>query len=179
MFKKSAKKRPVRQRNKSVSSEEEGDAAATEEFNVEDFERTRELQKLRKRAAGTNIVTLALGKKVSKIEDTIVDDPFNPNSGGLMEMKDMKGFKQKDDAFDVGTQFFKETHIRDEDDEMRKFIETEMDNMKGSKPDKEDSAYEKPEYLSPEDAALLALPEHLRKSTFKKVSLLPLVQNFL
>jgi len=168
MFKKSAKKRPVRQRNKSVSSEEEGDAAATEEFNVEDFERTRELQKLRKRAAGTNIVTLALGKKVSKIEDTIVDDPFNPNSGGLMEMKDMKGFKQKDDAFDVGTQFFKETHIRDEDDEMRKFIETEMDNMKGSKPDKEDSAYEKPEYLSPEDAALLALPEHLRKSTFKK-----------
>eukprot|EP00092_Neocalanus_flemingeri_P006613 GFUD01007133.1.p1 GENE.GFUD01007133.1~~GFUD01007133.1.p1 ORF type:complete len:307 (-),score=107.28 GFUD01007133.1:267-1187(-) len=163
MFKKSSKKRPVRQREKSVSSEEE----ASEEFNVEDFERTRELQKLRKRAAGTNIVTLALGKKVAKIEDTI-DDAFNPNSGGLMEMKDMKGFKQTDDAFDVGTQFFKETHIRDEDDEMRKFIETEMDSMKGSKPGQADTAHNQPEYLSPEDAALLALPEHLRKSTFKK-----------
>ena len=166
MFKKSAKKRPVRQREKSVSSGDESGAA--EEFNVEDFEKTRELQKLRKRAAGTNIVTLALGKKVSKLEDTIAEDPFNPNSGGLMEMKDMKGFKQTDDAFDVGTQFFKETHIRDEDDEMRKFIETEMDQLKGSSVNKDDPGQSTPQYLSPEDMALLALPEHLRKSTFKK-----------
>jgi hypothetical protein len=166
MFKKSAKKRPVRQREKSLSSGDESGAA--EEFNVEDFEKTRELQKLRKRAAGTNIVTLALGKKVSKLEDTIAEDPFNPNSGGLMEMKDMKGFKQTDDAFDVGTQFFKETHIRDEDDEMRKFIETEMDQLKGSSINKDDPGQSTPQYLSPEDMALLALPEHLRKSTFKK-----------
>lgn len=165
MFKKS-KKRPARQREASLSSDE--DKSVTEEFNVEDFEKTRELQKLRKRAAGTNIVTLALGKKVSKIEDSIAGDPFKLNMGGLMEMKDLKGFKQKDDAFDVGTQFFKETHIRDEDDEMRKFIETEMENLKGSKPDKDDDGSTEPEYLSPEDAALLALPEHLRKSTFKK-----------
>jgi hypothetical protein len=32
----------------------------------------------------------------------------------------------------VGTQFSKETHIRDEDDEMRKFIETEMEKLKVS-----------------------------------------------
>jgi len=168
IFKKSAKKRPVRQRKESASSEDDAAGGASEEFNVEDFEKTREIQKLRKRAAGTNIVTLALGKKVSKIEDTIVEDPFNPNTGGLMEIKDMKGFKTKDDAFDVGTQFFKETHIRDEDDEMRKFIETEMDNLKGSRSSQDDPGQSKPEYLSPEDAALLALPEHLRKSTFKK-----------
>jgi len=167
MFKKAAKKRPVRQRQASASSEEDA-AGASEEFNVEDFEKTRELQKLRKRAAGTNIVTLALGKKVSKIEDNIVEDPFNPNDGGLMKMSDMKGFKQTDDAFDVGTQFFKETHIRDEDDEMRKFIETEMDNLKGARPGQEEPGYSISEYLSPEDAALLALPEHLVKSTFKK-----------
>ena len=166
MFKKSSKKRPVRQREKSVSSDDESGAA--KEFNVEDFEKTRELQKLRKRAAGTNIVTLALGKKISKLEDTLAEDPCNPNSGGLMEMKDMKGFKQTDDAFDVGTQFYKETHIRDEDDEMRKFIEIEMEQLKGSSTNKDDPGQFTPQYLSPEDAALLALPEHLRKSTFKK-----------
>lgn len=83
-------------------------------------------------------------------------------------MKDMKGYKQTDDAFDVGTQFFKETHIRDEDDEMRKFIETEMEQLKGSRGPTEEEEDLKPAYLSPEDAALLALPEHLRKSTFKK-----------
>jgi len=137
-------------------------------MNKEKFEETKELQKLRKRAAGTNIVTLALGKKISKIEDSIAEDPFNLKSGGLVEMKDIKGYKQADDAFDVGTQFFKETHIRDEDDEMRKFIETEMEKLKGSKTDQEDSMKISPQYLSPEDAALLALPEHLRKSTFKK-----------
>ena len=167
LFKKSAKKRPMREREKTVSSEEENNV--TEELNKEDFEKTRELQKLRKKAAGTNIVTLALGKKISKLEEKIAEDPFNMNSGGLVEMRDLKSYKQSDDAFDVGTQFFKETHIRDEDDEMRKFIETEMDQLKGSRAEKDEPADPTPQYLSPEDAALLALPEHLRKSTFKKV----------
>ena len=166
MFKKSAKKRPMRQREKSASSEEEN--CGSEEVNMEEFEKTRELQKLRKKAAGTNIVTLALGKKISKLEETMAEDPFNPNAGGLMEFKDMKSLKQTDDAFDVGTQFFKETHIRDEDDEMRKFIETEMEQLKGSRGAQEEFVDSTPQYLSPEDAALLALPEHLRKSTFKK-----------
>ena len=155
----------MRQKEKSDSSEEDNN----EEFNKEDFEKTRELQKLRKKAAGTNIVTLALGKKISKLEEKIAEDPFNMKSGGLVEMKDMKAYKQADDAFDVGTQFFKETHIRDEDDEMRKFIETEMEQLKGSRAEKEEAPDSTPQYLSPEDAALLALPEHLRKSTFKKV----------
>ena len=39
---------------------------------------------------------------------------------------------ENDDAYDVGTQFPKEAPIRDEDDEMRKFIEIEMSRMKGA-----------------------------------------------
>ena len=45
------------------SDEEEED----EEINMSDFQKTKQLQKLRKRTAGTNIVTLALGKKISKV----------------------------------------------------------------------------------------------------------------
>ena len=47
-----------------------------------------------------------------QIEEDILDDPFKINSGGLVTGKDMKGYKTKNDAYDVGTQFYKETHIR-------------------------------------------------------------------
>merc|ERR1711928_192422 len=63
--------------------------------------------------------------------------------------------------------FYKETHIRDEDDEMKKFIESEMGKIKGKDLEVEKES-EGSKYLSPEDAALQALPEHLKKSTFKK-----------
>jgi len=156
---KAEKKRHVRKKRDSFSDDEE--------INQEEFDKTRELQKLRKRPAGTNIVTLALGKKINKIEEDILDDPFKLNSGGLVTGKDMKGYKTKTDAYDVGTQFYKETHIRDEDDEMKKFIETEMGKIKGKDLEAEQES-EGTKYLSPEDAALQALPEHLKKSTFKK-----------
>ena len=38
------------------------------------------------------------------------------------------GVKPTEDSYEVGTQFSKETHIRDEDDELRKFIDTEITN---------------------------------------------------
>ena len=41
-----------------------------------------------------------------------------------------QGYTQTENPYEVGTQFSKETHIRDEDDEMRKFIETEMEKLK-------------------------------------------------
>jgi len=121
---------------------------------------------MRKKSAGTNVVSLALGKKISKVEEVIVNDPFKMNMGGLIHMKDVKGYKVVEDNYSVGTQFSKETHIRDEDDEMRKYIETEMEKMKGVEEDVKDD--DGPAYLTPEDAALMSLPEHLRKSTFKK-----------
>ena len=152
-------RRPMRARQDSDEDE-------SEEMNIQDFQKTRELQKLRKRTAGTNIETLAAGKKQCS-ED---DDPLGLKKGGLLDTKAMKDYKAKDDAYDVGTQFSKETHIRDEDDEMRKFIETEMSKMKGRPEEADDDDEDKtPQFLAPEDAALLSLPSHLTKSTFKKV----------
>lgn len=167
-FKSIKKRRPVRKREHSNSEDEnnDGEKPADDEFNKEKFEETREMQKMRKKSAGTNVVSLALGKKISKVEEVIVNDPFKMNMGGLIHMKDVKGYKVVEDNYSVGTQFSKETHIRDEDDEMRKYIETEMEKMKGVS--EEDDDNDGPAYLTPEDAALMALPEHLRKSTFKK-----------
>lgn len=157
---KSIKKRPIRKREHSDDDED---------FNKEAFEETLELQKLRKKSSGTNVVSLALGKKMTLVEETMAgsDPGFKINTGGLVQMKDIRGYKAVEDSYSVGTQFSKETHIRDEDDEMRKYIETEMEKRKGGGDD-EDDKDTTPQYLTPEDAALMALPEHLRKSTFKK-----------
>ena len=153
---------------KSVRVRQESDEEDQEDLNKEEFEKTRELQKLRKRAAGTNIETLGTGKR-KNLED---DDPLGLKKGGMMDIKAMKNYKQKDDAYNVGTEFAKETHIRDEDDEMRKFIETEMSKVKGARAEpEEEDADRGEEFLSPEDQALLALPQHLTKSTFKKVDI--------
>ena len=46
---------------------------------------------------------------------------------------------------------------------MRKFIETEMEKLKGRQEEDEEDADVGTRYLSPEDAALLSLPEHLRQ----------------
>ena len=149
-----------------MRSRKDSDEEESEEMNTEEFQKTKELQKLRKRAAGTNIETLAAGKKSCSEED----DPLGLKRGGMLDTKAMKNYKAKDDAYDVGTQFSKETHIRDEDDEMRKFIETEMSKMKGRPEEIEEEEDQTPQFLAPEDAALLSLPSHLTKSTFKKVT---------
>ncbi len=56
--------------------------------------------------------------------------------------------------------------MRDEDEEMRKFIEAEMEKRRGgSSSTKQEEANK---YMSPEEKALQTLPEHLRKSTFRR-----------
>ena len=84
--------------------------------------------------------------------------------------------KQIDDAYDtgIGTQFSVETNKRDEDEEMMKYIEEKLAQKKKSKPDiveDECAAEEDPKklkYCSPEEAALQAVPLHLRESSTKR-----------
>ncbi|TMW42346.1 hypothetical protein DOY81_012574 [Sarcophaga bullata] len=77
--------------------------------------------------------------------------------------------KEVDDAYDVGigTQFSAETNKRDEDEEMMKYIEQELQKRKGVADSnaENDSGNDPQKYLTPEEAALYALPEHLRQSS--------------
>ena len=74
----------------------------------------------------------------------------------------------------VGTQFSKETRVRDEDEEMKKFIESEMEKRRGKNlgmgyfGGTDDNNGHKG-YLTPEEAALAELPDHLKASTGQKV----------
>lgn len=58
-----------------------------------------------------------------------------------------------------------ETNIGDTDEEMMKFIEEQLKKKKGIEVDSKDDSNK---YLTPEEAAILALPAHLRESSTKK-----------
>nr|CAG4644362.1 EOG090X0F7F [Lepidurus arcticus] len=136
------------------------------------LEETKERQKLRQKPHGVNIISLAIGKRVTLEEEILARDPFRISSGGMVDMQALKSgkVKQNDDAYDsgIGTQFSAETNTRDEDAEMMKYIEQQLAKTKGQDKEKEEEDTTK-KYLSPEEAALQAVPEFLRKN-YKKQS---------
>uniref|UniRef100_A0A1A9V4J3 Telomere length and silencing protein 1 homolog n=1 Tax=Glossina austeni TaxID=7395 RepID=A0A1A9V4J3_GLOAU len=172
VFKRAAKK-SLRQRKQ---SEEELD----NQEDIVSLENIKVRQKLRERPHGVSVVGLALGKKLAPEEEITLKDPFNAKAGGLVNMQALKSGKLKecDDAYDVGigTQFSAETNKRDEDEEMMKYIEQELQKRKGittidmnndnnSLNSEIEETNDLQKYLTPEEAALMALPEHLRQSS--------------
>jgi Hepatocellular carcinoma-associated antigen 59 len=86
----------------------------------------------------------------------------------MVNMQALKSGKIKtnEDAYDtgIGTQFSAETNKRDEDEEMMKYIDEKISKKQGGDDDKPDEDGPS-KYMSPEEAALLALPSHLRQSS--------------
>ena len=86
-FKSIKKKRPIRKRDS--SSDEKSVSKDIEEPDInEKLSETLELQKLRKRPHGVNAITLASGKKVSKVDELVHNDPdpFKIKTGGLLTL---------------------------------------------------------------------------------------------
>ncbi|KAJ2945163.1 hypothetical protein O0L34_g9226 [Tuta absoluta] len=162
---KSKKPKSLRRRIKDEDSDEE------EEQVLSKLEEVKEIQKLRERPNGVSIIALATGQKPNIEEELTCKDPFKVKSGGLVNMQAMKSgkIKQVDDAYDtgIGTQFSAETNKRDEDEEMMKYIEDQIAKRKEgrNKDQNESDKNDSLKYLSPEEAALLSLPEHLRMSS--------------
>ncbi|CAF4839734.1 unnamed protein product [Pieris macdunnoughi] len=126
------------------------------------------------RPNGVSIIALATGQKTTLEDEVTCKDPYKVKSGGLINMQALKGgkIKQVDDAYDtgIGTQFSAETNKRDEDEEMMKYIEEQLSKRKEGHDQKnmERDENDTLKYLSPEEAALLSLPEHLRVSSTHK-----------
>ncbi|GLH12321.1 Uncharacterized protein C9orf78 [Gryllus bimaculatus] len=161
------KRKMLRQRESTPDDENDPE----DEVNISvTLEEMKTAQKLRRRQNGVSIVSLALGKKVAAEDETLVNDPFKVKTGGMIDMNALKSGKVKrvDDAYDtgIGTQFSAETNKRDEDEEMMKYIEEELSKRKGQlKQEEEAKKNEANKYCSPEEAALQAVPEHLRASS--------------
>ncbi|KAL4119384.1 hypothetical protein QTP88_012194 [Uroleucon formosanum] len=135
------------------------------------LEEMKTMQKLRDRPNGVNIISLALGEKLSQEEEKLMVDPFKVKTGGLINMNALKTGQvtQVDDAYDtgIGTQFSAETNKRDEDEEMMKYIDEQVAVRTGRTVDIDDNNVNlnKSNYCPPELAALQAVPSHLRNST--------------
>ncbi|KAF5304701.1 hypothetical protein FQA39_LY09478 [Lamprigera yunnana] len=164
---KSVKRKPLRKRKLSNDTAESDD-----EDLISKLEETKEIQNLRRRQHGISGLELS---NVASGEDDGNSDPFKIKSGGMVNMQALRcgKLKQIDDAYDtgIGTQFSVETNKRDEDEEMMKYIEEQLAKRKGNKAEEnieEEDDPKKPKYLSPEEAALQAVPNHLRESSTRK-----------
>ncbi|KAK5647333.1 hypothetical protein RI129_002225 [Pyrocoelia pectoralis] len=165
------KRKQLRKRKLSNESED----SANEDDLILKLEETRELQNLRRRQHGISVSGLVLGVKSCSDDDGNTKDPFKSKAGGMVNMQALRTgkLKQVDDAYDtgIGTQFSVETNKRDEDEEMMKYIEEQLAKRKGNKAEEvvtEEEDVKKPKYLSPEEAALQAVPNHLRESSTRK-----------
>nr|XP_008519828.1 PREDICTED: uncharacterized protein C9orf78 homolog [Equus przewalskii] len=130
------------------------------------LEETREVQNLRKRPNGVSAVALLVGEKVQE-ETTLVDDPFQMKTGGMVDMKKLKERGKdkisEEEDLHLGTSFSAETNRRDEDADMMKYIETELKKRKGIVEHEEQKVKPK----NAEDC-LYELPENIRVSSAKK-----------
>ncbi|KAH7984503.1 hypothetical protein HPB52_022141 [Rhipicephalus sanguineus] len=128
---------------------------------------TKEIQKLRKRPNGVSVIGLNLGKKLTPKEELVIDDPFKLKTGGMIDMKALKGKRvtmEELDAVNLGNTFSVETNQRDEDADMMKYIEEELAKRRGRVQEPQPT----PRNTVDEKDVLFHVPEHLRKSTSKK-----------
>ncbi|MBW00448.1 Uncharacterized protein C9orf78, partial [Eschrichtius robustus] len=111
-------------------------------------------------------VALLVGEKVQE-ETTLVDDPFQMKTGGMVDMKKLKERGKdkisEEEDLHLGTSFSAETNRRDEDADMMKYIETELKKRKGIVEHEEQKVKPK----NAEDC-LYELPENIRVSSAKK-----------
>lgn len=116
-------------------------------YNITDIQ---EAQQARKRRNGMTALECALGKKMAGEFDEHEDDPFGFRSGKMMTLSSDK--KQKLTAEEITTdlqdQFKKEQLLFDEDEEMKKYIENQMNGGK------DQSSFLKEGELSREDEIL-------------------------
>ena len=84
---KKKRQRQFRSRKTEEDGEDESNPAdsAEDEFNAESMAETLELQKLRQRSSGLSHITLASGRKLTKVEEELAadaQDPFKLKTGG-------------------------------------------------------------------------------------------------
>ena len=124
------------------------------------------MQNLRKRPNRVTAVALLVGEKVQE-ETTLVDDPFQMKTGGMVDMKKLKERGKdkisEEEDLHLGILFSAEINRRDEDANMMKYIETQLKKQKGILEHEEQK-------VKPNNAedCLYELPENIRVSSQRR-----------
>jgi len=156
---------PFRQRKRQNSDSDESDTPNSDAPSVSaTIESNKNIIKMRKRAKGINASSLALGVKVSRVEEyTMEKDPFKYKpSSKLRHVKDRDRDRKYDlvdrDVTDLGNTFSQQTNSQDTDAQMKRYIENQMRKAKG---EVDPDADKNKKILSAEDK-LYQLPKRLQ-----------------
>ncbi|CBY22942.1 unnamed protein product [Oikopleura dioica] len=128
MFNKSKSKRNFRKRRTEVNEEEPENSQVYEVENGLELAKLK--RELKKRTAGVNSESLAKGVKTPRFDDP--NDPYKLNSGGgLTQIREKRLGNNEKDVTQISSTFKTEKKIRDEEEEMNKFIESEILKRRG------------------------------------------------
>jgi len=120
------------------------------------------VQKVRERKHGLTPVEAAMGKELAKEFDDINEDPFRMKGGGMLRLSDDRKAALNAAEIEQGIkeQFKKETLLRDEHEEMRKYIDSQLKRQCENPDDEFDS--KKYKVSTMEDQILYKAAEKLK-----------------
>ncbi|VDM50143.1 unnamed protein product [Toxocara canis] len=102
------------------------------EFFRRKLEDIREVQQSRVRRNGLNAVECALGKELASEFVAMDDDPFRQRGGGMLRLSEGRQAQLHAADIEAGIrdQFKKESFLRDEHEEMKKYVQAELRKRK-------------------------------------------------
>ncbi|EFO17373.2 hypothetical protein LOAG_11128 [Loa loa] len=161
LFKKPTKKkqRHLRERifdDDEITAEEEAEIACK-------LEGIKELQESRVCKNGLNAVECALGKELAAEFIAMDDDPFRQRGGGMLRLSEGRQAQMHAADIEAGIrdQFKKESFLRDEHEEMKKYVQAELRKRKAVQ-DLEDGDATTSKVPSMEDSLMWKAAEKVR-----------------
>ncbi|TKR93787.1 hypothetical protein L596_008182 [Steinernema carpocapsae] len=153
------------------SKEPESLAKESDDEQPINFDDIREVQEQRRRQNGFTAVECAVGKELAKEFNDLDEDPFRMKGGGQLRLSDDRKAQLAAQDIEQGIreQFKKESLLRDEHEEMKKFIEDELRKRKALKSEEgaSSSKQAKPHELS-DEALMVKAAEKIKGYTSKK-----------
>uniref|UniRef100_A0A915EN07 Uncharacterized protein n=1 Tax=Ditylenchus dipsaci TaxID=166011 RepID=A0A915EN07_9BILA len=134
-FRKPKKLRHPRSRGNEVTiGQADGDEEGTEDEVEAKISDIREAQKSRERRSGMTAVECAVGKEMAREFNELDEDPFRMKGGGMLRLSDDRkaALAAADIENDIKEQFKKETLLRDENEEMRNYIDSRLHKNDGT-----------------------------------------------
>ncbi|KAK6107005.1 Hepatocellular carcinoma-associated antigen 59 family protein [Brugia pahangi] len=161
LFKKPTKKKQRHLRERIIDND---DSTMEEEAEIAcKLEGVKELQESRVRKNGLNAVECALGKELAAEFIAMDDDPFRQRGGGMLRLSEGRQAQMHAADIEAGIrdQFKKESFLRDEHEEMKKYVQAELRKRKAVQ-DLEDNDATTSKVSSMEDTLMWKAAEKVR-----------------
>jgi len=130
----------------------------------------REAQKARERRNGMSAVECAVGKEMAREFNELDEDPFRMKGGGMLRLSDDRkaALAAADIENDIKEQFKKETLLRDEHEEMLKYIDSRLHKNSDTEDNAKEPSSKRPKVGSTiEETILFKAAEKVKGYTSK------------